>query len=205
MGTFIDLTGRRFDRLTVLSRGPNKGVKAVWLCRCDCGQLALAHGHDLRLGKHRSCGCLHRERTTTHGDSTAANNYRSPEYRAWLAMKARCYNPRTRRFDRYGGRGIAVCDRWRDSFAAFLADMGRKPTPSHSVDRIDNDGNYEPANCRWATRAEQQRNNNRTHHLTHQGRTMCLQDWADELGIQPTTLRGRIAAGWPIERALQPV
>ena len=130
-----------------------------------------------------------------HGD------YGSAEYRCWSHMKARCGNPKHRQFKHYGGRGISVCDRWMD-YDNFLSDMGRRPTPEHSLDRRENDKGYTPENCRWSTRVEQNRNNRGNHMLTHEGKTMCIMDWADHTGIRHTVIRVRIDRGWPVERAL---
>jgi hypothetical protein len=151
MRLFIDLTGKRFARLAAV-RCVDRS-RCLWECRCDCGTVRQIDGHSLRRGRTRSCGCLRRERVVarslTHGLS------RTPEYTAWMAMKRRCGNPG--RPD-YTGRGIKVCAEWKDSFEAFLEHMGPKPSPSHSLDRINNDGNYEPGNCRWATRSVQNAN-----------------------------------------------
>lgn len=155
MGRFIDLTGMVFGRLTVVCRGPRQGAKITWACRCECGRLSMAHGQDLRSGKHRSCGCLHLERVTKHGVS--APGRRTPTYHSWTAMKMRCLQPNHRKYAYYGGRGITICERWRNSFSAFVEDMGERPA-GHSLDRIDTNGNYEPGNCRWATRDEQRAN-----------------------------------------------
>jgi hypothetical protein len=150
------MTGRRFGRLTVISdAGNNKYSNAQWLCLCDCGATKTVGGRSLRVGKSQSCGCVtlevNRSRMTRHGKTGTC------EHNIWLTMRDRCRNPKNHKFSAYGGRGIAVCDRW-NSFEAFLADMGPRPTSRHSIDRIDNDGNYEPDNCRWATSKEQRAN-----------------------------------------------
>lgn len=133
---------------------------------------------------------------TKHGWS------KTTEYQSWLNMKARCYKPSTKEWGIYGGRGIAVCDRWRDSFPNFLADLGPKPTPKHSIDRINSDGNYEPSNCRWASTVVQASNTSRNVPITYQGRTQTYTAWARELGMNNETLRNRLVKGWDIERAL---
>ena len=126
----------------------------------------------------------------------------TPEFRSWAHMRRRCKDQRDNRYDRYGGRGIVVCERWQTSFAAFLADMGPKPTPQHSIDRIDNDGNYEPGNCRWATRREQGNNTKRNRLLTLNGETMTVTEWSRKVGIHNRTIRARLARGWTVQDAL---
>lgn len=125
------------------------------------------------------------------------------EYRVWAGMKVRCANPKSQDWHRYGGRGIAVCDRWRDSFENFYADMGPRPSSKHSIDRIDSDGNYEPANCRWATSKEQANNwKTRNRRITHNGETLSIPEWAERLGITRESLRDRLDAGWSVSDAL---
>lgn len=169
MGNVIDIKGQRFGRWLVISMVPREewiSVQAEWWCRCDCGTERSVFSQNLRLGRTQSCGCLHSELVSVrqkgkqynyrHGHSPSSGM--SPEYHAWAAMKDRCNNPRSKEYFRYGGRGIKVCDRWLDSFPAFLEDMGLKPDPKLSLDRINNDGNYEPGNCRWATWHQQNTN-----------------------------------------------
>jgi hypothetical protein len=159
MSAFRDIANQRFGRLTAIAAVEKDRLGAwCWQCQCDCGQTVIVNGNSLRRGLTRSCGCQKREvtglRATTHGAS------KTVEYRTWKAMLTRCYNPNTKDFKNYGGRGIAVCERWRgeNGFVNFLADMGLRPA-GRSLDRYpDNDGNYEPGNCRWATAKEQRAN-----------------------------------------------
>lgn len=133
---------------------------------------------------------------TTHGSSDTA------EHVAWCHMKSRCYDKNNVQWDDWGGRGIVVCDRWRDSFDLFLLDMGVKPSPEHTLDRIENDGNYEPGNCRWATRIEQNRNRRSVRMLEWDGNVRCITEWSIILGIKFRTLMHRLALGWSVERVL---
>lgn len=155
-GYFSDLTGARVGRLTVVERNGYRGANVAWRCVCDCGNEVTHSGSDLtRTRKYQiySCGCYRREINSkinkTHGMT------KTPEYQAWRAMKLRCTDPKSHRFSSYGGRGIRVCDEWLASFEAFFAHIGPKPSAAHSLDRIDNNGNYEPGNVRWATAKEQ--------------------------------------------------
>jgi hypothetical protein len=130
---------------------------------------------------------------------------RIPEYHVWDNIKSRCYDPANKCYSNYGARGIRVCPAWIDSFATFFSDMGSRPSPKHSIERIDNDGDYEPQNCRWATSREQARNRTTNRFITHNGETRCLADWAEFAGIKIGTLWFRIAvAQWPMEKALNP-
>lgn len=153
MGKFIDLTGRIFNRLTVIERvGSNKSGNSTWRCICKCGKETIVGGSQLVNGKIGSCGCKGRDRFI----GKLKNQYLS-EYATYHAMKQRCFNPENKSYKDYGGRGITVCERWLQSFEVFIQDMGGRPE-GLSLDRIDNDGNYEPSNCRWATRMEQRVN-----------------------------------------------
>jgi hypothetical protein len=161
MTTFIQETGNRYGRLLVLRRAadhvfPSGRVGVTWICLCDCGKESISLARNLRSGSTRSCGCLAAEHsrtlTRTHGMSG------TPEYRAWKGAIGRCENRSSPHYQDYGGRGIMVCEQWRHNFEAFFTDVGPRPSPDHSLDRIDNDGNYEPGNCRWATKTEQSSN-----------------------------------------------
>lgn len=149
-----DLTGRIFERLTVIEMDRTRSGRPRWLCRCTCGSIKSVAACELKAGKTKSCGCFDADRKKTETVKHGFN--RTPTYVCWSNMHARCSNPSRPDFERYGGRGIRVCAAWSD-FATFLADMGEKPV-GLSLDRIDNNGNYEPDNCRWATASEQRRN-----------------------------------------------
>lgn len=189
---------------------PRKHGSVARVCE-HCGTEFFAARYSVKRGQGRYCSlvCYYtsaefsarpnwRGCSRTHGDSG------SPEHRSWTKMLSRCYNPNCTRYSAWGGRGIRVCDRWRHSYENFLADMGRKPSPKYQLDRRNNDGDYEPGNCYWATAAEQARNTRRTLLVTYQGRTQCVKDWALEVGIRPSLLQWRIHKGWPIERAMKP-
>jgi hypothetical protein len=192
--------GSRFGRWEVIGlsdRLNNAGRRVYLLCRCDCGIVRDVGRSGLTSGMSQSCGCLHRERVTTHSGS------KSPTYRNWAAMIERCCSPSAGNFAEYGGRGISVCDRWRESFEAFASDMGERPD-NMSIDRIDNDGNYDPGNCRWATAIEQQRNKRDNHILEHDGRRLTIVEWSEITGLAYSTIQSRLERGWEVARVLSP-
>lgn len=192
----MNIIGVRFGRLTAIrSAGKTKNRAYAYLFACDCGRTIKALGANARSGTTKSCGCLKTEMLrarTVHG--ATRNREITKEYRIWTAMKTRCLNPKNNHYHRYGGRGIRICERWlgKTGFANFLADMSGRPSPRHSIDRIDNDGNYEPGNCRWATRVEQARNTSRTILVTHAGETMPMTEWAKRLQMDTNLLRDRL-------------
>lgn len=193
-----DLTGQAFGRLTVLSLAGKRGnYQTHWLCRCECGDLCHVYSGCLVRGTTQSCGCLWRElngqQFATHGKS------RTRVYTAWLAMRQRCYYEKHAQYADYGGRGIKVCDRWRDNFENFYADMGEPPKGS-TLDRRENDGPYSPDNCRWATRIEQANNTSASRFIEHAGQRKTVMEWSRETGIPGNTLYYRIYRGWPINR-----
>lgn len=186
---YKSFVGKKYGRLTVVS-----DKNGVCKCVCSCGEEKEISKYSLTSGDTRSCGCFREDVLTTHGKT------HSPEYLAWDNMIGRCHRKSVRAYYRYGGRGIVVCDSWRQSFEAFYAYIGDRPSNKHSLDRIDNDGNYEPGNVRWATRSVQDRNKSSNVQLEFNGKTMVASDWAEELGIKPHTLTNRIKSGMPKEK-----
>lgn len=204
----VDLKGRRFGRYVVLRLEGRRPNGLWWVCRCDCGTERAVRGSILKSGQAQSCGCLHRETVgqkgrerIKHGHARGKNQ--SKEYRAWCAMKDRCTNPSYIEWQHYGGRGIRVCDRWLHSFETFLADVGPAPSPAHSLNRLCNDGHYEPGNIAWATRGEQLRNKSTNRRISFGGETLSLVEWAERTGLNQTTIRRRLDQyGYTVEEAL---
>lgn len=197
---FMDLRNRKFGRLRVLGYAGSVRGRGKWWCRCgcSCGKIIKIATHELIGRRTRSCGCWQREATaranSRHGGS------KTPEYCSWASMVNRCHNPRARRFSDYGGRGITVCQRWLHSFASFFADMGPRPSPTHSIDRFpDTNGPYSPDNCRWATQAEQAANTRKTVRVMFQGESMCASEAARRIGVNAGFLVERFKLGETIE------
>lgn len=185
-GKPYNLEGEKFGRLFVVGIIGKKKRQNLWECVCDCGNKKNVVTNMLTSGKVRSCGCLKKEVNKKHGEST------SPEYSVWRSMKQRCFNPKNPEYKNYGARGVTVCKEWFDSFDVFLSDMGYRPTPKHSLDRIDNNGNYESDNCRWATIKQQNSNKRQSVFINVFGEKLCLTEAANKYGVKPQTLKYRI-------------
>jgi hypothetical protein len=195
-----EMKRRKFGRLTVVQfAGINTHRKKLWRCLCDCGASVVVVGSSLRSGLTKSCGCYRAEYRVTHGKSRNG----TPEYRVWAGMLSRCLTSSSSGYHNYGGRGIKVCDRWM-SFENFFADMGPRPSPRHSIDRFpDNNGNYEPNNCRWAVKEMQDRNRRTNRLLAHRGEILCLTEWAERKGLHPAVLDWRLRNGWTITESIE--
>lgn len=204
-----DLTGKVFTRWTVIEPSPEQTKPAKYLCICECGNSKNISAYNLMNGLSHSCGCLKSEilsaKAKTHGAKSKGvdqNGLYAKTYRAWRGMIDRCRYESHKYWKNYGGRGIKVCPQWEHSFEQFLADMGEKPSASHTIERKIVDKNYTPDNCVWATRKEQARNTRRTVLLTHNGKTQCVADWAVELGFNTSSLHDRRRLGWTVEEIL---
>lgn len=191
---FKDMTGQRFGMLVVLSRAGSTSGKARWFCVCDCGNEVTISGDPLRRGQH-SCGCVSIGRRTHNMSETRV-------YRIWRGMLSRCANKNIPQYAHYGARGITVCERW-GRFENFLADMG-EPPEGYSIERRDNGGNYEPANCYWLPMTKQPQNRRGNVYVDFAGERMCASEAARRIGVKPKTLLWRISAGWPLNRVLAP-
>lgn len=201
------MNGKRFGRLLVTDFSHTADYHRFWNCVCDCGKIKAVREDALIHGKTVSCGCVKREMDskkmielhTTHGLS------HTKVYNTRLRLISRCYNQNNSMYKYYGGRGIKVCDRWLDKehgFENFLVDMGYPPSDIYQIDRIDNDGDYTPENCRWATPKENQRNTRRSKMIVHRGEPKTAAEWSEITGIDSPTIRYRLSAGWSVEDAL---
>lgn len=203
-----NLKGHRFGNLVVLSlshkerREYSYGWMTIvfWNCQCDCGGVRTIPTARLRSGASTSCGCAKskklKEAHTIHGGTN------KPEYRVWSHIKGRCNNPKDKAFRNYGGRGVMVCDRWNDSFEAFLEDVGERPTSRHQLDRTNNNGNYEPGNVRWVLPSVNCRNKRNNCMLTYMGSDRTLAEWAEIVPSPYGTIASRMRKGWPPEEVL---
>lgn len=200
--------GQRFGRLLIKNKHHerHRGYHVQWVCLCDpeyngCGKTALVTTGNLNRGT-QSCGCLIREAIrkskVTHGLT------KTTEYRIWRGVVQRCHNENHDHYDKYGGRGIVMCDEWRSDFMIFLRDMGPRPSTDHSIDRKDNDKGYSKDNCRWATSEEQMRNRSNNVYYEKDGEKKLLRQWCDELGLNTSTVYDRIRRGWTFEEAIVP-
>lgn len=204
MGKVIDLTGKRFGKLTVIKKhNQDKWGGWNWLCRCDCGNETIVSGGHLRSLKTKSCGCSRKETKNFTHKMTG-----SRLYKVWRAMKSRCYYEESEMFKHYGGRGITVCDEWKNSFISFY-DWSMKNGYDENaergqctIDRIDVNGNYEPNNCRWAAIKQQANNTRRNHFIKYNGKTQTVSQWANELGVEPDSIFNRLRKGFTEEEAL---
>ena len=198
----VDITGQKFGMWFVIrdSLKRTKAGKVQFICRCECGNENIVTGGNLRSGLSRSCGCDKDKKTSArfikHGLS------KHPMFSRYSSMMARCYDKSNNEYKNYGARGITVCDRWKNSAADFIADIGIPPSASHTMDRINNNGNYCPENFRWATKKEQAINRRVTTMLEHNGVEMCCADWGRSLGMTKKAVFDRLRAGWPIDFAV---
>lgn len=203
-----DLVGMRFDMLFVESRVENDANgRPQYLCVCDCGNRKIIKSNNLLNGKTHSCGCLKKkmmaDKQYKHGDTGGHIGKSTRLYSIWSAMKERCNHQGFRQWKDYGGRGIKVCDEWNNDYSAFKTwAMSHGYNDGLTIDRIDNNGNYEPCNCRWVSMKEQMNNKNNNHVIAYNGKSQSLTKWAEELGINRGTLSGRINRyHWPVEKA----
>lgn len=191
--------GKRFGRWLVLGSGEKRGPRYTWRVGCDCGRVVERCAQSIASGRSGQCqACQAQDAAAVRAlpVPSRVGGVQRPEYKTWSAMLARCYDPTEDYYYRYGGRGIAMCDAWRTSFAAFFRDVGERPGPGYSIERIDNDGDYAPGNVRWATAKEQARNTRRNRNIEIDGRTQCVAAWAEELGVRPQLIFKRLGIGW---------
>ena len=195
MPSKLNLAGKRFGKLRVISEAPNSNNCTRWNCWCDCGNITTVFTSALRSGNTSSCGCGWYDTFLEHGMT------HTPTHKTWVMMRQRCNNKNDDHYKDYGGRGIRICERW-NKFINFFEDMGERPEDM-TLDRIDVNGNYEPRNCRWATQGVQNSNRRTNKYLTLDGRTMTMAKWANETGINWRTISYRKQHGWTDMATLQ--
>lgn len=203
MGKFQDLTGNKYNSLTVIKISAQKNKKTYWECKCDCGNIVSVRSDCLKDGNTKGCGCLQKLSVTKHGH--ARHGYESVEYSTWRSMVDRCYISTHKAYNSYGGRGIFVCDEWRYDFLKFYEDMGERPSKNHSLDRIDNDFGYSKENCRWATRKEQMRNRRNSFNIIFEGKIRSFSELCEQFNIHKETARHRLRRGWSAEKTFYTV
>ena len=206
MAIVKDITGTRYGRLVAIKCvGRTNNGNATWLCKCDCGNEAVISSYALRSGKTKSCGCIKREQNlqmfAAHGES----GNRTRLYRIWSGMKNRCYNAHSKNaYKKYGNRGITVCDEWRNSYTAFRDWAYQNGYRDDlTIDRIDNNGAYEPQNCRWVSTKKQNNNRRNNHYITFNGETKTMAEWTEIAGFGRSVIEHRLSRGWSVESALQ--
>lgn len=201
MNRLIDLTGQKFNRLTIIELYSTNPTK--WLCICDCGKETIVESNNIKNGNTKSCGCLRNEKikklSTKHGH---CKNKLSRIYKVWRGMIARCTNPNINGYKNYGGRGITVCKRWLE-FENFLKDMGEPPTNKHQIDRINNEEGYYKKNCRWVLPKENNRNRRDSFIIEYNNKKQCASELAQQYNIKPNVFIGRLKLGWSIKKALE--
>lgn len=201
---FEDLTGDVFGRLTVAKRAQNIGKRTAWLCKCSCGNETTVTSCHLKSGHTISCGCFNKERNSiTHKKYSVSS--RSKIYGVWNSMKNRCYNPNAINYSDYGARGVIVCSLWKEDFGAFYEYVSKLPhygEDGYSINRINNDGNYEPNNVEWSNLEEQANNKRNSRYITFNNQTHTLAEWARLQGISYMALAHRLYRGWDVKEAL---
>ena len=206
MRTAKDLSGQRFGRLTVICRAVGKYDRPYYKCACDCGNEVVKRGKDLISGNTRSCGCLHKEQLAERNHKNRVHGGGHTRlYNIYSNMMNRCYNIKQAEYHNYGGRGVSICKEWRDSFVTFREwAIANGYNDTLTIDRIDVNGNYEPPNCRWITKAEQQFNKTNTRYFEYKGQKKCLAEWAEIFSMNKPTLYNRVYnLGWSIDKALE--
>lgn len=206
----MNLLNQRFGRLTVIGQEKSQGGKSAWKCLCDCGNITTVVSTNLTLGKIKSCGCIRREQITER--NITHNLTKSKIYKVWKGIKQRCSNPKHPSYKNYGARGIRVCEEWKENFDGFyqwsiangyIENKGNQKTNLLTIDRIDNDKNYSPDNCRWVDRATQARNKRGNKIIVYKGEKHCLIEWCEILNLSYRRTLGRLDKGWSAERAFE--